>query len=95
MVVGGLVLTVYAGLLNPWVKTVVITTFLIESRTDTPDSETIESLTSRSKKFSELLERAETEAVETAGGGIANDEIAGGEIADDAETEDGVGQPAQ
>ncbi|RQG93432.1 hypothetical protein [Natrarchaeobius chitinivorans] len=60
VVVVGVVLSVYAGVLKPWVKTVVITTFLIESRSDTPDSETADRIASRSKKFRELTDEAET-----------------------------------
>lgn len=59
IVVGGVVLTVHTGLLKPWVKTVVITTFLVESRGDSPDSDTIEWIESRSSKFRELMGKAE------------------------------------
>ena len=65
IVVGGLLLTVYAGLLKPWVKTVVITTFLIESRDESPDSQTRQRIEDRSEKFRELLQRAETEEPST------------------------------
>ncbi|MDG5820670.1 hypothetical protein [Natronococcus sp. A-GB7] len=58
-------LTVYLGVLRPWVKTVVITTFLIESRELTPDSETVEFLEGRSKKFRELTAKADAEEAES------------------------------
>lgn len=58
-------LTVYLGVLRPWVKTVVITTFLIESRELTPDGDTVAFLEGRSRKFRELTARADAE--ETAG----------------------------
>lgn len=59
--VAGIALTVYTGMLKPWIKTVVITTFLIESANDTPDMDTLRAIESRSKKFSELTRRAEME----------------------------------
>ncbi|MFP9193479.1 hypothetical protein [Natronosalvus vescus] len=65
VVVVGLVLTVYSGLLKPWVKTVVITTFLIEAQDKTPDSKTRQEIENRSEKFKELLNRAETEETTT------------------------------
>lgn len=61
IVVGGVFLTVYTGLLKPWVKTVVITTFLVESRDKTPDSETSEQIAARSDRFQELVEKADGE----------------------------------
>lgn len=60
-VVGGAVLTVYAGVLKPWVKTVVITTFLIEARDTTPDSATVDWIEERSDRFEELMRRADDE----------------------------------
>ncbi|MEY7849406.1 hypothetical protein AB7C87_09445 [Natrarchaeobius sp. A-rgal3] len=57
----GLFLTVYVGLLKPWVKTVVITTFIVESRDSTPDSATVDRIADRSEKFSELVSKAEDE----------------------------------
>lgn len=60
-VVGGMVLTVHTGLLRPWVKTVVITTFLVESRGDRPEDETAERIAGRSEKFRELVNRADGE----------------------------------
>jgi len=62
LVVAGAVLTLYAGLFNPWVKTVVITTFLLESADLSPDSATRDRIASRSEKFQELLARGEEEA---------------------------------
>ena len=61
VVVAGVVLTAYVGFFNPWVKTVVITTFLIEAKDDTPDSETVDRIAERSSKFKELMSKAETE----------------------------------
>jgi hypothetical protein len=61
VVVAAIGLTVYLGVLRPWVKTVVITTFLIEARELTPDSETADFLERRSKKFRELTAKAEAE----------------------------------
>lgn len=61
IVVGGVFLTVYTGFLKPWVKTVVITTFLVESRDQTPDSETMDRIAARSDRFQELVDNAERE----------------------------------
>ncbi|RQG90461.1 hypothetical protein [Natrarchaeobius chitinivorans] len=55
----GLFLTVYVGFLKPWVKTVVITTFLVESRDTTPDSATVDRISERSEKFTELVSKAD------------------------------------
>lgn len=60
--VAGTVVTVYAGLLKPWVKTVVITTFLIEARDTTPESDTMAWIEERSDRFEELMRRAEEDA---------------------------------
>ncbi|MFP8954711.1 hypothetical protein ACLI4Z_17365 [Natrialbaceae archaeon A-arb3/5] len=60
-VVLGLFLTVYVGLLKPWVKTVVITTFLVESRDTSPDSATMDRIAERSEKFTELVNKADEE----------------------------------
>nr|WP_206536698.1 hypothetical protein [Halococcus thailandensis] len=62
VVVFGIALTIYLGVLRPWVKTVVITTFLIESRNKTPDSNMMDSIAGRSKKFKELMANAEAES---------------------------------
>ncbi|AHF99495.1 hypothetical protein HALLA_12565 [Halostagnicola larsenii XH-48] len=51
----GTALTIYTGFLKPWVKTVVITTFLLESRDIEPDSETMDRVASRSERFRELV----------------------------------------
>ncbi|AFZ74885.1 hypothetical protein [Natronobacterium gregoryi] len=59
VVVAGLTLTVYEGLLKPWVKTVVITTFLLESRDRTPDEAMADRLASRSETFRELSQQAD------------------------------------
>lgn len=66
VLVGGVVLTAYTGFFNPWVKTVVITTFLIEAKDDTPDSETVDRIANRSEKFNELVRKAETDEREPA-----------------------------
>lgn len=58
---GGVALTVYIGFLRPWVKTVVVTTFLLESRELSPDVETAEWIRSKSEKFDVLLEKADEE----------------------------------
>ena len=62
VVVGGLFLTLYTGFLKPWVKTVVITTFLVESRDETPDSETMDRIAARSDRFQELVSKADDDA---------------------------------
>lgn len=54
----GTVLTIYTGFLKPWVKTVVITTFLLESRDTEPDSETMDRIAGRSERFQELVGNA-------------------------------------
>ena len=59
-VVAGVALAGYLGFIRPWVKTIVITTFLIESRHETPDSDTADWLESKSNKFSDLMQKAET-----------------------------------
>ncbi|TYL37304.1 hypothetical protein CV102_16890 [Natronococcus pandeyae] len=76
VVVGGIALTVYLGVLRPWVKTVVITTFLVESRDATPDSETMDFIANRSKKFEELVANAEAEKSDDAlTGEVAESEL--------------------
>lgn len=59
VVVAGAALTIYLGVLRPWVKTVVITTFLLESRELSPDSETMGFIANRSSTFRELTANAE------------------------------------
>ena len=61
IVILGVVGVVHAGIVKPWVKTVVITTFLIEARGETPDSETMDWIAERSPRFTEVLERANEE----------------------------------
>ncbi|APW98947.1 hypothetical protein CHINAEXTREME_14700 [Halobiforma lacisalsi AJ5] len=60
VVVAGLTLTVYAGVLKPWVKTVVITTFLLESADGDrrPDDAMADRIARRSEAFQELASRA-------------------------------------
>ena len=64
VIVAGIGATIYTGLLRPWVKTVVITTFLVESQGETPDSETMDLLSERSSKFRELESKASEETAE-------------------------------
>ncbi len=59
--VGALVLVSYFGLFDPWVKTVVITTYLIEAEDETPDSETMDYVAARSSEFKNLVNKAESE----------------------------------
>lgn len=61
VIFGGVALTIYIGFLRPWVKTVVVTTFLMESQDLSTDSETAEWLASRSEKFNVLVEKADDE----------------------------------
>ncbi|AXR81959.1 hypothetical protein [Natrarchaeobaculum sulfurireducens] len=61
LLVGGMVAVVHTGIVKPWVKTVVITTFLVEQRDHTPDSETMAWIEERSDRFAELVEKAENE----------------------------------
>ncbi len=58
VVVVGTLLTIYTGILKPWIKTVVITTFLIEQRDLVPDRETEADLANRSDRFQELVDKA-------------------------------------
>ncbi len=57
-VVLGMVATIHFGVVQPWVKTVVITTYLIEAEDETPDSETMDFLEEKSSKFREVAENA-------------------------------------
>ncbi len=59
LLVGGMVAIVHTGLVKPWVKTVIITTFLIEQRDHEPDLETREWIAERSGRFEEVIEKAE------------------------------------
>ncbi len=59
--VGGVAAVLYFGLVTPWITAVVVTTFLIESRDETPDSETVDHLARVSDEFRHLLNRAEDE----------------------------------
>ncbi|RQH03554.1 hypothetical protein [Natrarchaeobius oligotrophus] len=65
LVVGGVVAIGYFGLLSPWIKTVVITTYLVEAEGQTPDSETMDYIADRSSAFTDLLEKAENETEPT------------------------------
>ncbi len=62
--VGGAVVTIYTGFLKPWVKTVVITTFLLESRDTEPDSEAVDRVAKRSETFQELVGKADERGAE-------------------------------
>lgn len=44
IVVGALVLVSYVGFFDPWVKTVVITTYLLEAADETPDNEMMDTI---------------------------------------------------
>lgn len=59
VIAGGIGLTVYLGVVRPWVKTVVITTFLIEARDETPDSDTADWIMDKSERFKELMTKAD------------------------------------
>ncbi|MFC4541966.1 hypothetical protein ACFO5R_08510 [Halosolutus amylolyticus] len=61
VLVGGIVAVVHTGLVKPWVKTVVITTFLIEQRDEFADEETEEWIADRSDRFDEVVEKAEND----------------------------------
>lgn len=61
LIVAGLVAIVHTGLVKPWVKTVVITTFLVEQRERTPDEGTENALADRSEKFREIVVKAEND----------------------------------
>ena len=82
LVILGLVAVVHAGIVKPWVKTVVITTFLIEARDETPDSETMDWIAERSPRFGEILEKAETdERVDDRGRDVGSTGQPEGEVA--------------
>lgn len=61
LAVAGVVAVVHTGIVKPWVKTVVITTFLVEQREETPDSETEAWIADRSDRFGEIIEKAEND----------------------------------
>ncbi|WP_345782558.1 hypothetical protein [Halostagnicola sp. A-GB9-2] len=63
-VVVGTIVTIYTGFLKPWVKTVVITTFLLESRETQPDSEMMDRVAERSERFQELVGKADGRSAE-------------------------------
>ncbi len=74
IVVGGITLAIYSGIIKPYIKTIVITTFLIESEGETPDADTRKWLEERSEKFRELQGKAEAETDTT-----VDDDLAGGD----------------
>jgi hypothetical protein len=74
VVVAGLALSIYLGVLRPWVKTVVITTFLVESRDLSPDSETMDRIANRSDKFRELMAKAEADGPMPPSSGDSSDD---------------------
>lgn len=57
----GVAVALYLGVLRPWVKTVVITTFLVESRELTPDGDTMALIAGRSRAFGELVANADAD----------------------------------
>jgi len=59
LLIAGMVAVVHTGIVKPWVKTVVITTFLIEQREHEPDLETREWIAERSDRFKEVIEKAD------------------------------------
>ena len=61
LVVGGVVAVGYFGIVSPWIKTVVITTYLVEAEDKVPDSETMDYIADRSSEFSDLVKKAEDE----------------------------------
>ena len=61
LVVGGMVAVVHTGVVKPWVKTVVVTTFLVEQRDETPDSETMDWIADRSERFGDVMTKAEND----------------------------------
>ncbi|QCS42698.1 hypothetical protein [Natrinema versiforme] len=61
LLVAGLIAIVHTGIVKPWVKTVVITTFLIEQRDDVPDAETRDWISERSERFADVVEKAEND----------------------------------
>ncbi len=73
VVVGGITVAIYSGVLKPYVKTVVITTFLIESRGKTPDAETRAWLAERSETFRELQGKADEGDPDVTGGSADHD----------------------
>lgn len=76
VVVAGLALSIYLGILRPWVKTDVITTFLVESRDLSPDSETMDRIANRSDKFRELIAKAEADgSIPSSSDDSSNDDI--------------------
>lgn len=60
-VVAGVVATLHFGVVSPWVKTVIVTTFLIESQDQTPDSQTIDRLEEKSSDFKQIIQNADEE----------------------------------
>lgn len=60
-VVAAVAVVVYFGIIGPYVKTVIITTYLIEARDETPDSEMMDYISERSSRFRELMQNAKEE----------------------------------
>lgn len=82
LVVGGTVAVGYFGVLSPWIKTVVITTYLVEAEGETPDSETMDYIAERSSEFADVVRKAEQE-----------DDPSPGRVDDRPEEEPTVGTP--
>lgn len=59
LLIAGVVAIVHTGVVKPWVKTVVITTFLVEGREDRPDDDTQEWIAEHSDRFPDIVEKAE------------------------------------
>lgn len=79
IVAGALGLTLYIGLLRPWIKTVVITTYLEAARDETPDSETADWIAEHSARFrDDLLNRVDMDRSEER---TPSDRPAGGDVA--------------
>ncbi len=72
--IGAVVLVLYFGLFDPWVKTVVITTYLIEAEDETPDSETMDYIAARSSEFRDLISKAESETPPVDPSGLSTDD---------------------
>lgn len=82
VLVGAIALVLYFGLIGPWIMTVVITTFLVEAKDETPDSETMDYVAERASDFKEMITKAEEEEAEG---------IAAGEDRDEDQSDEAVG----
>lgn len=73
----GVAVALYLGVLRPWVKTVVITTFLVESRDLVPDGDTMALIAGRSRAFGELAANADADRPDERPLGDEGDEYLG------------------